>query len=75
MHGCNRLCAMLHRGKRCTGCRQERQPHLLKRLWVWLAEVTHEVGTKDAIKLILQASTATSGEVGPMNIFESILQH
>ena len=51
MHGCNRLGPMLHRGK----LHRLHSPHLLKGLWVWLAELTHEVGTQDAIKLILQA--------------------
>ena len=54
MHGCKRLCPMLHRGK-LHRLHRLRSPHLLKGLWVWLAELAHEVGTQDAIELILQA--------------------
>lgn len=55
VHGCTKLRLCCTEAS-CTGCRQQEQPsHLLKGLWVWLAEVTHKVGTQDAIKLILQA--------------------
>ncbi len=55
VHGCTKLRLCCTEAS-CTGCRQKEQPsHLLKGLLVWLAEVTHKVGTQDAIKMILQA--------------------